>query len=106
MSKYDVVDALERENLGLIKHIEGLEKIIDEQSTKIEEGHKILNSYALRYGTVRDQNKKIQEIKTEAIKKFAEKLKQLSIIADCEVEWMVLEFYDLVKEMTEGNNES
>lgn len=113
MSNYSVIEALEQENLGLIKHIEGLEKIIDMQNAKIEEGRNILNSYALRYGTVRDQNKRVKEIKSEAYKEFAERLKARCTDLDtCNINEPTVRilYYaeetidDVVKEMTEGNS--
>ena len=44
--------------------------------TELELKRTILNSYALQYGTVKDQSKKIAEIESRARKEFAEKLIQ------------------------------
>jgi exonuclease III len=43
----------------------------------------VLDSYALQYGTVTDQSKKIKEIKDEAYKEFAERLKAKSKKCKC-----------------------
>jgi hypothetical protein len=53
------------ENIRLLKENERLNKILD--------------FYSLQYGTVTDQSKKIAEIKAEAIKDFAERLKERTI---------------------------
>lgn len=47
----------------------GLES--DKENERLKQ---VLNSYALQYGTVTDQSKKIKEIKDEAYKEFAERL--------------------------------
>lgn len=52
------------ENIRLLKENERLNKILD--------------FYSLQYGTVTDQSKKIAEIKAEAIKDFAERVKMLN----------------------------
>lgn len=78
---------------------------IERQKAEIERKGKILNSHALQYGTVTDQSKKIKEIKDEAIKEFAERLKD-----DCYIPyalWTIERVVDesdidnLVKELTE-----
>jgi uncharacterized membrane-anchored protein len=76
---------------------------------EIERKGKILNSYALQYGTVTDQSKKIKEIKDEAYKEFAEKLKKYKYVSS---DWshgehpFVVEeddIDDVLWKMTEGN---
>lgn len=49
--------------------------LINRLQAENERKDKILNSYALQYGTVKDQSKRIEEIKSEARKEFAERLK-------------------------------
>ena len=84
----DVVKALEEhiENTKNIKY--GARKVevvnaellkdtldlINRQQADIDRLKNILDSYALQYGTVTDQRKKVNEIKAEAIKEFAERL--------------------------------
>lgn len=55
------------------------DELSDEAKTEIKRKDKILNSYALQYGTVKDQNKRIEEIKSEARKEFAESLKNATV---------------------------
>ena len=73
--------------------------LLDKRNEALKEVERltgICNSYALQYGTVRDKQAVVDEIKAEAIKEFAERLKPK------------LSYYDevivdtLVKEMTEG----
>lgn len=111
----DVITALENENAKLMNRIfdleaekealiagqETLQKALAEKNAEIERKGKILNSYALQYGTVTDQSKKIQEIRTEAIKEFAEEFEK-RCIARCiypAVTKNILK--NLVKELTE-----
>ena len=72
---------------------------------EIERKGKILNSYALQYGTVTDQSKKIKEIKDEAYKEFAERLnKNFETYMDDEEKnalYMRNLINNLVKELTE-----
>lgn len=53
--------------------------LINRQEAEIERLHKILNSYALQYGTVTDQSKKIKQIKSEAITEYMEEVKRRCI---------------------------
>lgn len=78
---------------------------IERQEVEIERKGKILNSYALQYGTVTDQSKKIKEIKDEAYKEFAERLnKNFETYTDDEEKnalYMRNLINNLVKELTE-----
>ena len=125
----NVVDALERENVALQKHIERLEKIITELQSQlrkeenknsklrnernryakeIERLNNYLDCYNYVFGDVRPR---IQEIKSEAYKEFAERLKEKSVYAKQipEGEYFVAvdeeDIDNLVKEMAEGKNE-
>ena len=94
---FDLIKRLQTEIDILIRKKDTLREENAEQQAEIERKDKILNSYALQYGTVTDQSKKIQEIRTEAIKEFAE-----FIIREFpEAEYFIS---GLVKEMTEGND--
>lgn len=55
------------------------EQIIKWQGAEIERPKGILNSYALQYGTVVSQSKKIKEIKSEAITEYHEEVKKRCI---------------------------
>lgn len=125
----NVVDALERENVALQKHIERLEKIITELQSQlrkeenknsklrnernryakeIERLNNYLDCYNYVFGDVRPR---IQEIKSEAYKEFAERLKEYRYTSS---DWshgehpMVVEWDDVenvIWELTEGNDD-
>ena len=50
--------------------------IISKQESEIERLKAILNSYALQYGTVADKSKILKQVKSEARKDLAERLKE------------------------------
>lgn len=65
----------------------------------------ICNSYALSYGTVRDKQAVVDEIKAEAVREFAERLRKITTsLHPCSDELRIFDsdIDDLVKEMTEG----
>ena len=99
----NVVDALERENFVLQKHIERLENIITIQQTEIERW----KNEAICYQDLWCEGMTdVQTAKSEAYKEFAERLKHGKYydLNYCEwvVEVCVSEIDNLVKEMTEG----
>ena len=51
------------------------EDIIRALGREVERLTNILNSYALQYGTVKDQHEVIDKAKAEAVKEFAESIK-------------------------------
>ena len=60
MCQNRAMEALENENISLCEEVMRLKHV--------------LYCYSLQYGTATDQSKKVQEIKSEAYKEFADKL--------------------------------
>ena len=56
--------------------------LINRQKAEIERKDRILESYALQYGTATDKEVLLKQAKAEAIKEFAEKLKEKYSQAD------------------------
>ena len=82
---------------------EMFEKMAKDEA-EIEGKKKILDSYALQYGTVTDQSKKIKEIKDEAYKEFAEEFEKRCITSGIYPIITKNILKNLVKEMTEESN--
>lgn len=97
MTGNDVVTALENENAELMNRIFDLE-------AENERRGKILNSYALQYGTVTDQSKKVKEIKSEAYEEFAEEFEKRCIKSGIYPAVTKNILKNLVKELTEVSN--
>ena len=79
------------------------DKAVDEinrQRAEIERKDRILDSYALQYGTVADKDVLLKRTKAEAIKEFAEEVK-MGFCPECEYATYNIREYidDLVKEM-------
>jgi hypothetical protein len=81
-----------------------------EADKEINRQKHVLDFYALQYGTVTDQSKKIKEIKDEAYKEFAKRLKKHMCSYDLSnyhyfraVDEETLD--GVLKELTEGSND-
>lgn len=83
-------------------------EIINNQGMEIARRGKILKFYALQYGTVTDKIKVVNDIKAEAYKEFAERLKRYLLLSKIgQISVVSFENIDsLVKELTEGSNEN
>ena len=57
--------------------IDILKLACEEKNKEIERQKRILDSYAIQYGTVKDQQKVIDKAKAEAVREFAERLKEM-----------------------------
>ena len=88
----DVFDLINRQKA----EIESLKQIIDEEDSEILELQKRIIFWR------EDLNYQPEKIKSEAIKEFAERLKEKFGIADCIVTVDNNDLDNLVKEMTEG----
>lgn len=64
----------------------------------------ILEDYSNSYSQVdlETLTKFLEQIKSEAIKEFAERLKDMPSVMNCEYEWLHNDIDNLVAEMTEG----
>lgn len=94
----DVITALEKENTELTNRIFDLE-------AENERRGEILNSYALQYGTVTDQSKKVKEIKSEAYKEFAEEYEKRCIASGVYPAVTKNILKNLLEELTEGKDD-
>lgn len=101
-----LIKLLKLEKEALIAGQETLQKAFVEKNAEIERKDKILNSYALQYGTVTDQSKKVKEIKSEAYKEFAEEYEKRCIASGVYPAVTKNILKNLLKELTEGSNET
>lgn len=79
--------------------------LINRQKAEIERKGRIIESYALQYGTAADKEVFLRKVRAEAIREFAKRLKEKSYIPDPYWKMSVVDEYridNLVKEMTEG----
>lgn len=67
--KYDLAVA-ERE-----ANVKGFTETLERQRAEIERKNRILESYALQYGTVADKDVLLKQVKAEAVKEFAARVK-------------------------------
>ena len=74
---------------------EGTLDIIKRQKAEIAELQEILG------GTAKVQSLTCARVRIEAIKEFAERLKEMPSVMNCEYEWLHTDIDNLVKEMTE-----
>ena len=92
-----ILDAKDEEIERLIKErdearrdVGRAEKNHYESEKEVERLRHICRSYALRYGTVRDQREAIKEIRDEAVKEFTEKVSKASVVFTDAEDCMVL----------------
>lgn len=101
------LDLIKRQQVRIEQEVdlnrEMFEKMARDEA-EIERKKKILDSYALQYGTVTDQSKKIKEIKDEAYKEFAEEFEKRCITSGIYPVITKNILKNLVKEMTEESN--
>ena len=92
----EIIKALEccpLDDIGGCRKIDALD-LINRQKSEIERLTRENQSFA-------DIGKLYSEIKFETIKEFAERLKEMPSVTNCEYEWFHLDIDNLVKEMTE-----
>ena len=84
-------------------------KALDLINRQNEEIEKLSNCVVMQEKLLKENEKRIESVveniiadeklKAEAIKEFAERLKELPSVKNCEYEWLHLDIYNLVKEM-------